>query len=896
VIVEVTDGRIDLVRREVVSDQDALSLREKEVALLRKLLELPGQVVPRQVLEVEVFGYGASTATRTVDTTVRRLRKALAVVGADAAIQTVYGEGYRWCGPPPGRRSRVGIRGRQRLLEQAVGWLEGNGPLLVISGPGGMGKTLMAREVALRAASSTWVDLADVVEVDAAVDRIAEVLGAPRDAIGPHLALDGTLLVLDDCDALDPSMGTVVAEWLQAGARLVVTRRVALPWPGATTLRLEGLSLAATRELWATAHGDGEAAPEVWDHTAGHPLSILLLSRLARELDVRPVLQSRSLEQQLVDPDQLNPRHRSLGSLFASSLGDLPASARTLLGLLCVPRDEVPQAWLRWLEDHGLEAAEGLAALRDAGLVSVRDGAVRIHRMFRSLALAGVSPSDREEHAGLWVRWIGQRARAWLEDRRACPSMDELQQAFDLALEHGFPAESGPVLYLLARRTKLLARPQEAQRRRLQRLVERGGGRPWCALTQALLGLSEHPVQPDLGTLAIAAAEQTPWLGQARLLRAALRARVGDAAGATEDVEMAEREAGGRGERVVALTWLETAEILLYVDVDAARRRIEWCEGLLHLLDLDDRLQWHRTAAVVYGQLLAVRRHLEVTTSAASMVAPMEFAKRAAALAQLGSARWNVGDLTGALEAVEAAMELSRAARPWIRVMCCNNLCALRQQQLDAAGMRAAMALGVARAGSDPRARELARRLSSATQRYLGEAPAGISPDAMAAQLGTTDTGWFLWRAQCGDGAAAVPTAEALLLPLDRAPLRSVRARRLLELATLYLSVGRFRDALQVLDNVLEVLPMQAPNRGPAEVAREVAALRCQERQRLRLRRDAPAPSPLLQLETDLWWCVLDRDEARVAQLRREHAPPPGGELAWRFRFAAALVRDGQGT
>ena len=84
---------VDPVRHRVFSDGAELSLRPLEYKLLALFLEHPGKVFPRAALLEEVWGVKPDTATRTVDTHVRRLRERLGAY--EDAIETVQGFGYR---------------------------------------------------------------------------------------------------------------------------------------------------------------------------------------------------------------------------------------------------------------------------------------------------------------------------------------------------------------------------------------------------------------------------------------------------------------------------------------------------------------------------------------------------------------------------------------------------------------------------------------------------------------------------------------------------------------------------------------------------------------------------------------------------------------------------------
>ncbi|PZS27629.1 MAG: DNA-binding response regulator [Pseudonocardiales bacterium] len=85
------DIEVDTVERRVRLHGDAVHLTPTEYELLLRLAERPGQVLDRDRLLNDVWGWsdGAST-TRTVDSHVRALRRKL----GDGVIRTVHGVGY----------------------------------------------------------------------------------------------------------------------------------------------------------------------------------------------------------------------------------------------------------------------------------------------------------------------------------------------------------------------------------------------------------------------------------------------------------------------------------------------------------------------------------------------------------------------------------------------------------------------------------------------------------------------------------------------------------------------------------------------------------------------------------------------------------------------------------
>ena len=87
--------RVDVKRLTLVDSkgrEEALSLRE--MRLLRRLAEHPGEVALRDALLNDLWGYSFTGSTRTLDQAILHIRRKL---GRDAArIETVHGAGYRY--------------------------------------------------------------------------------------------------------------------------------------------------------------------------------------------------------------------------------------------------------------------------------------------------------------------------------------------------------------------------------------------------------------------------------------------------------------------------------------------------------------------------------------------------------------------------------------------------------------------------------------------------------------------------------------------------------------------------------------------------------------------------------------------------------------------------------
>jgi two-component system, OmpR family, copper resistance phosphate regulon response regulator CusR len=83
---------LDLARREAHVGSRATELSDREFRLLHHLIEHAGEVVSRESILSEVWGYYFDPRSNVVDVCVRRLRRKL---GEDAPIETVRHAGYR---------------------------------------------------------------------------------------------------------------------------------------------------------------------------------------------------------------------------------------------------------------------------------------------------------------------------------------------------------------------------------------------------------------------------------------------------------------------------------------------------------------------------------------------------------------------------------------------------------------------------------------------------------------------------------------------------------------------------------------------------------------------------------------------------------------------------------
>lgn len=201
--------------------QDTLSA--KELACLSYLAKHPGQAVSRDELLEKVWHYDAQVISRTVDATVRRLRKKIEAKPSDPEhLLTVHGAGYRLEGARPISPKRDApapeLLGRQALLDTLRA---DEVRLCTLSGPPGVGKSQLARALAHQHVGTVlWADLGQAGEDLEAFLPAALGLRAPLDQA--LAVLHTPLVVLDNAQAHTERLARLLDTWLNAAPHLRV--------------------------------------------------------------------------------------------------------------------------------------------------------------------------------------------------------------------------------------------------------------------------------------------------------------------------------------------------------------------------------------------------------------------------------------------------------------------------------------------------------------------------------------------------------------------------------------------------------------------------------------------------------------------------------------------------
>ena len=320
-------------------------------------------------------------------------------------------------------RARTSCLGREVEIAQIAELLRAPG-LTTLVGPGGVGKTRLALEVAAGLPGVThWVELAPVVAggVGEAIGRavgVDDVAVADEKVLvtvlGRALAARRTALVLDNCEHLVAEVAAVVSDLLDEvpGLWVLATSREPLGVPGETVAPVPPLPLHAAVALFAeraraagvpVAERDtGPAGPvaDICRSLDGLPLAVELAAARARHLGVAEI--ARRMDERFdlltAGPRTAVARQRTLRAVVEWSFALLGEPERELFTRLCVFEGGFALDAAEAV-DPGADAAwtlELLGALVDKSLVIAGpvDGEPRFH-MLETLRRYGLEQLSR---------------------------------------------------------------------------------------------------------------------------------------------------------------------------------------------------------------------------------------------------------------------------------------------------------------------------------------------------------------------------------------------------------------------------------------------------------------------------------------------------------------------
>jgi predicted ATPase/DNA-binding SARP family transcriptional activator len=371
----------------------------------------------------------------------------------------------------------------------AVTGLLGHARLVTLHGPGGVGKTRLAVEVAERAADSyrdgiSFCDLAAVTEPDAVVRALATAAGLSErafkrldDQLVEQLASRHLLLVLDNCEHVAQA-AAILAERLLKETRnvtLLATSRERLEVDGehvwqVRPLPVSGLGAPAVRLFMDRARAaDPAAAPQDSDVEAvaalcarldGLPLAIELAAARLPGTTVSELVENLRDRFGLLNVGRrADIRHRSLRAVMDWSYEQLTPEQQDLFGQLAVFHGSFDAAAAHAITDGHDNPVDvtRLLYLVDRSLVTVEPGGgttrYRLLETLRSYGLEqlterGQLGAARQRHAR-WAADLVARAERGLRGADEASWATTVERHFsDLRAVHSWLADQDPELGL----------------------------------------------------------------------------------------------------------------------------------------------------------------------------------------------------------------------------------------------------------------------------------------------------------------------------------------------------------------------------------------------------------------------------------------------------------------
>lgn len=418
---------------------------------------------------------------------------------------------------PAGLSSLIGRERETGEIEAALS----RSRLVTVTGPGGVGKTRIALECAVRELArhehGAWfVDLAPISDGDliaptmlAALDAEARDDSAAQGRLVEHLRPRDALIVVDNCEHVVAAAAALIARIRANCPRITIlaTSRELLHLDGEQVYRLSSLRPESSAELFAqraaavlpgfNAAGSPEAVRSICERLDGIPLAIELAAARVRALGVDEINERLNERFRLLTTGARDamPRHQTLSATIRWSYELLSGEEQSLLRRLSIFRGSfsLPAAAAvcaqagKCDEFHVLDV---LTSLSDKSLLTVTVALMTRYRMLETIREFALARANEQNDAGeaaqqhafyfaavaaqAYHEFDTQMPRGWLE--KLAPDIDNFRAALEFTLEGPGQRRTGAQLAADCAAIFL-------------RMDQFGEGLRWCAVARGVSGV-----------------------------------------------------------------------------------------------------------------------------------------------------------------------------------------------------------------------------------------------------------------------------------------------------------------------------------------------------------------------------------------------------------------------
>jgi non-specific serine/threonine protein kinase len=486
---------VDLALRELRVRGATVTIANRPFEIIELLVRSAGKVVTKDALMKQLWP-GAIVEDNTIQAHMSAIRRAL---GPDRGmLKTISGRGYKLLGSwairettsltepdVPARSGEVAhsffsnvpvaasdLVGRELVLQRLDNLISAY-RVVTLTGPGGIGKTALAGEVARRLfpvleGDACFVELASLSDPELVPSAVAGALGlqfggveiTPR-SVAEAIGNKKTLLILDNCEHVVDAAANFIEILLHVCPRctVLVTSREVLRVEGECAYRVPPLEVPpvddedpasvlgySAVELFVTRVNARDldfspltdnlaATAAICRHLDGIPLAIEFAAARAAALGVKQVAAGLQDRFTLLSGGRrtILPRHQTLRAVLDWSYELLPEDEKRLLRCLSVfPAGFTLDAAVAVMGDTGLDAravTEGIANLVFKSLVSLSKSefAPRWHLLETTRAYA----LGKLEDSGQYVQTARRHVEFYLALFAPFSAEGQLQAAID---------------------------------------------------------------------------------------------------------------------------------------------------------------------------------------------------------------------------------------------------------------------------------------------------------------------------------------------------------------------------------------------------------------------------------------------------------------------------------